>query len=133
MLKRTVPSPASCCGPATSRDPSRRASFSPRFQPEQSEIELFDRGIAYVLADRTPDAVRLFELAVERTQGVRPAVAMLAAAYAQAGRKDDAERQAAVVRQGGWFPDFSRDEFGSLLRSTDLREKIAFAFKKAGL
>ena len=102
-----------------------------RFRPEQSEIELFDRGMAYMLADRTSDAVRLFELAVERSRDFRPAVAMLAAAYAQAGRKDDAERQAAVVRQR--FPDFSRDGFGSLLRSPDLREKIASAFKKAGL
>jgi class 3 adenylate cyclase/TolB-like protein/Tfp pilus assembly protein PilF len=102
-----------------------------RFRPEQSEIELFDRGMAYMLADRTSDAVRLFELAVERSRDFRPAVAMLAAAYAQAGRKDDAERQAAVVRQR--FPDFSRDEFGSLMRSPDLREKIASAFKKAGL
>ncbi|SEP44195.1 TolB amino-terminal domain-containing protein [Rhodospirillales bacterium URHD0017] len=102
-----------------------------RFRPEQSEIELFDRGVAYMLADRTSDAVRLFELAVERSKDFRPAIAMLAAAYAQAGRKDDAERQAAVVRQR--FPDFSRDEFGSLMRSPELREKIASAFKKAGL
>ena len=56
---------------------------------------------------------------------------MLAAAYAEAGRKDDAERQAGVVRQR--FPDFSPDEFGSLLRSPNLREKIASALKKAGL
>jgi class 3 adenylate cyclase/TolB-like protein/Tfp pilus assembly protein PilF len=102
-----------------------------RFRPEQSEIELFDRAMAYMLADRTSDAIRLFELAVERSKDFRPAVAMLAAAYAQAGRYDDAERQAAVVRQR--FPDFSRDEFGSLLRSPELREKIAAAFKKAGL
>lgn len=102
-----------------------------RFRPEQSEIELFDRGVAYMLADRTSDAVRLFELAVERSRDFRPAVAMLAAGYAQAGRKDDAERQAAIVRQR--FPDFSRDEFGSLMRSPELREKIASAFKKAGL
>lgn len=102
-----------------------------RFRPEQSEIELFDRGMAYMLADRTSDAIRLFELAVERSKDFRPAVAMLAAAYAQAGRKDDAERQAAVVRQR--FPDFSREEFGSLLRNPELREKIAAAFKKAGL
>jgi class 3 adenylate cyclase/TolB-like protein/Tfp pilus assembly protein PilF len=102
-----------------------------RFRPELSEIELFDRAMAYMLADRTSDAIRLFELAVERSRDFRPAVAMLAAAYAQAGRKDDAERQAAVVRQR--FPDFSRDEFGSLLRGPDLREKIASAFKKAGL
>jgi hypothetical protein len=87
--------------------------------------------MGYMLADRTSDAVRLFELAVERSRDFRPAVAMLAAAYAQAGRKDDAERQAAIVRQR--FPDFSRDVFGSLLRSPDLREKIASAFKKAGL
>jgi class 3 adenylate cyclase/TolB-like protein/Tfp pilus assembly protein PilF len=102
-----------------------------RFRPEQSEIELFDRGMAYMLADRNSDAVRLFELAIERSKDFRPAVAMLAAAYAQAGRLDDAERQAAVVRQR--FPDFSREAFGSLMRSPDLREKIASAFKKAGL
>src|SRR4029434_9819857 len=88
-----------------------------------SASALCDRGVAYMLADRTSDAVRLFELAVERSRDFRPAVAMLAAAYAQAGRKDDAERQAAVVRQR--FPDFSRDEFGSLMRSPELREKIA--------
>jgi class 3 adenylate cyclase/TolB-like protein/Tfp pilus assembly protein PilF len=102
-----------------------------RFRPEQSAIETFDRAIAYMLADRTSDAIRLFELAVERNRDFRPAAAMLAAAYAQAGRKDDAERQAAVVR--GRFPDFSRDEFGSLLRNPDHREKIAAALEKAGL
>jgi tetratricopeptide (TPR) repeat protein len=102
-----------------------------RFRPEHSAIESLDRGIAYMLADRTSDAVRLFELAIERNTDFRPAIAMLAAAYAQAGRRQDAERQAAIVRQR--FPDFSRDEFGSLLRNPDYRAKIASAFKKAGL
>ena len=102
-----------------------------RFRPEQSAIELFDRGVAYLLADRMSDAVRQLELAVERNGDFRPGIAMLAAAYAQAGRKDDAERQAAIVRRR--FPDFSRDEFGSLQRNAGHREKIAAAFRKAGL
>ena len=37
----------------------------------------------------------------------------------------------AIVRRR--FPDFSRDEFGSLQRNADYREKIATAFRKAGL
>lgn len=102
-----------------------------RFRPEQLAIESFDRGVAYLLDGRTSDAIRVFELTVERNRDFRPAIAMLAAAYAQAGRKEDAERQAEIVRQR--FPDFSRDEFGSLLRNPDHREKIAAAFRKAGL
>jgi class 3 adenylate cyclase/TolB-like protein/Tfp pilus assembly protein PilF len=102
-----------------------------QFRPEQSATEYFDRGLAYMLADRTSDAVRLLELAISRNREFRPAITMLAAAYAQLGRQEDAERQAAIVRQR--FPDFSREEFGSLLRDPNHRKKIASAFKKAGL
>lgn len=102
-----------------------------QFRPQQSAIESFERATAYMLADRTSDAVRLLELAIDRTPEFRPAIAMLAAAYAQLGRQEDAERQSAIVRQR--FPAFSREQFGSLLRNPSHREKIALAFKKAGL
>ena len=56
---------------------------------------------------------------------------MLAAAYAAAGREQEAERQAERVRQR--FPTFSRDQFGALLRDPSQRAKLAQALKKAGL
>ena len=93
--------------------------------------ESFTLGIAYLLADRNADAVRTLERSLERTKTDAYANAILAAAYAQAGRQADAVRQAETVR--GLNPRFDKADFGSLLRRPELRTKLAGALAKAGL
>lgn len=101
-----------------------------QFQPEIPNNAAFHLAIAYVLTDRGADAVRVLQRALDSNPGYLYANVMLAAAYAMAGRQQDAERQADVVRQR--FPHFSPEEFGSLLRDPSQREKLAGALKKAG-
>jgi adenylate cyclase len=93
--------------------------------------DAFNLGTAYLLADRSADAVRTLERALERTKLDVYSYAILAAAYAEAGRQADALRQAASVRE--LDPRFDSADFGSLLRKPELRTKLGAALKKAGL
>jgi TolB-like protein len=102
-----------------------------QFQPDIGERNAPDLALAYLLADRGSDAVRILELLLDRNRALLYTNVMLAAAYAEVGRQQDAERQADSVRQR--FPGFSSEEFGSLLRDPSQREKLARALKKAGL
>jgi adenylate cyclase len=102
-----------------------------QFQPELPDGAAFNLGIAYILADRGADAVRILERAVERNPAPLVSNVMLAAAYAAAGRQQEAERQAERVHQR--FPTFSRDRFGSAWRDPTLRAKLDGALKNAGL
>ena len=98
---------------------------------EFTRNDLFILGTAYLLADRSADAVRTLERALERTKLDVYSYAILAAAYAEAGRQADALRQAASVRE--LDPRFDSADFGSLLRKPELRTKLGAALKKAGL
>jgi adenylate cyclase len=91
----------------------------------------FILGTAYLLADRSADAIRTLERSLERNKTDPYTNAVLAAAYAQAGRQADAARQTHVVRTID--PRFDSTEFGSLLRKPELRAKLAAALAKAGL
>jgi len=102
-----------------------------QFQPEIPDGTAFDLGMAYILADRGADAVRILERVVDRNPGDLYANVMLAVAYAAVGRQQEAEQQAKNVRQR--FPTFSRDRFGSALRDPGLRAKLNHALEKAGL
>ncbi|MGC2203035.1 MAG: adenylate/guanylate cyclase domain-containing protein [Stellaceae bacterium] len=102
-----------------------------QFQPKLLVAAAFLLATAYVLADRGADAVRILEQSLDRNPAYLYANVMLAAAYAEVGRQQDAERQAAAVRQR--FPAFSPEQFGSLLRDPSQREKLAQTLKKAGL
>ena len=93
--------------------------------------ESFDLGIAYLLADRTADAIRTLERSLGRSKSDPYSNAILAAAYAQAGRQSDAVMQVAAVRSID--PRFDSANFGSLMRKPELREKLVAALKKAGL
>jgi len=84
-----------------------------------------------VLADRNDDAIRTLENSVERNKTDPYTNAILAAAYAQAGRQMDAARQVETVRR--LDARFDTAEFGTLLRKPELREKLVAALKKAGL
>jgi len=96
-----------------------------------SANEAFTLGTAYVLADRNDDAIRTLENSVERNKTDPYTNAILAAAYAQAGRQMDAARQVETVRR--LDARFDTAEFGTLLRKPELREKLVAALKKAGL
>ncbi len=93
--------------------------------------DAFILGIAYLLADRNADAIRTLERSLERNKTDPYTNAVLAAAYALAGRQDDAARQAATVRKID--PRFDTADFGTLLRKPELREKLVAALNKAGL
>jgi class 3 adenylate cyclase/TolB-like protein len=102
-----------------------------QLQPDLSAIEAFNLATAYLLADRGADAVHILEHAHDRNRALMETNVILAAAYAEVGRQQEAERQAEAVRQR--FPGFSFQEFGSLLRDPSQREKLARSLKKAGL
>ena len=93
--------------------------------------DTFILGVAYLLADRSADSIRTLERSLERNKTDPYTNAILAAAYAQAGRQADAERQTKMVRTID--PRFDSADFGSLLRKPELRTKLAAALNKAGL
>src|SRR6476660_2828890 len=101
------------------------------FQPSLSAGTFFNLGTAQLLSGRSEDSVRTLERSVERYPSISFNNAVLAAAYAAAGRKADAERQAAIVRRQ--FPFFSSDNFGSQFQKPQDREKLAASLKEAGL
>jgi adenylate cyclase len=94
-------------------------------------VNSFDLGIAYLLADRSGDAIRTLERSIERNKTDLYTNVTLAAAYAASGRQADAVRQAATVRSID--PRFDIADFGSLFRKAELREKLVSALNKAGL
>ena len=102
-----------------------------QFQPEIPDGTAFILGMAYILADRGADAVRILERVIDRNPEDLYANVMLAAAYAAVGRQQEAERQAERVRQR--FPTFSRDRFGSALRDPSLRAKLDRALEEGRL
>jgi tetratricopeptide (TPR) repeat protein len=102
-----------------------------QLQPDLSAIDAFNLATAYVLANRGADGVRILEQAHDRNRALLETNVILAAAYAEVGRQQEAERQAESVRQR--FPGFSTEKFGSLLRDPSQREKLASSLKKAGL
>jgi len=102
-----------------------------QFQPDIVERNAPNLAIAYLLADRGSDAVRILEQLLDRNRADLFTNVMLAAAYAEVGRQQEADRQAELVRQR--FPGLSTDEFGSLLRDPNQRGKLRLALKKAGL
>jgi adenylate cyclase len=104
---------------------------SQQFHPSIGPTEAFYLGIAYLLAGRDADAIRTLERAVARYSNILAVNVTLAAAYAEAGRADDAARQAELVRRQ--FPFFDTKQFGSQFRNAAHRQKIAEALEKAGL
>jgi adenylate cyclase len=101
------------------------------FQPSLTGGTFFNLGTALLLAGRNADSVRTLERSIERYPSISFNNAMLAAAYAAAGRKADAEKQTAMVLRQ--FPYFSSINFGSQFRNPQDREKLAAVLKEAGL
>ncbi len=100
-----------------------------QFDPQLSENS-FHLATAYVLADRSADAIRLLESSLGRSGSDPESNIMLSVAYAEAGRHEDAVRQADLIRQR--FPG-SWEGFGALLRDPSQREKLTQELKNLGL
>jgi adenylate cyclase len=105
--------------------------LSSEFQPTLSVTTYFNLGTALLLSGRTADAVRTLEQSVERYSNFLYVRAMLAAAYAAAGRKEAAAKQAEMVRQQ--FPYFTSSNIGSQFRNPQDREKFVAVLSEAGL
>jgi adenylate cyclase len=102
-----------------------------QFQPDIPVRLSVELGLAYILAERDMDAVRVLERAVDRNPEHLYSNVMLAAAYAAGGRQQEAQQLAERVRQR--FPTFSRDQLGLALRDPKLREKLDYTLQRAGL
>jgi TolB-like protein len=102
-----------------------------QFQPELPDGTALHLGMAYVLADRGADAIRILEPVVGRNPQDLYASVMLVVAYAAVGRHQQADELARAVRQR--FPAFSRDRFGSALHDPTLRANLNHMLEKAGL
>jgi tetratricopeptide (TPR) repeat protein len=99
--------------------------------PRLSAEDLFALGAAYFLAGRGRDSIRVLERATARNEGNAYIYALLAAAYGEEGRMDDAREAAAHVRRID--PFFDQENFGSLFRKPEHRERLAGALKASGL
>ena len=102
-----------------------------RFDPNLDVRRFSDLGMAYFLAGRNADAARVMEQTVAREPGFVFGYLILAAAYAEAGKPEDAASATAAVRK--LDPFFDTGSFGSLFRNPEHRAKIALALRKAGL
>ncbi len=99
--------------------------------PRLSAEDLFSFGAAYFIDERLADSMRVFERATTRNEGNPFIYAMLAAIYAENGRELESRSAATEVRKLN--PLFDVDNFGSLFKKPEHREKMARALKKTWL
>ncbi len=102
-----------------------------RFNPAVDVDRQLELGFAYYQASRYDACIKILEQAVERNPNHSFLYVALAAAYAQAGRPEDAARAAATVRR--LDPFFEVASFGTRYRDPQDRERIAEGLRKAGL
>jgi adenylate cyclase len=109
----------------------RMLEIAARLDPKLSSQELFNLGAAYFLLGQHASAAQVFERTVARQDGNQFIHAMLAAIYADSGRKEDARREVTEVRRRN--PMFDLDTFGTLFRNPTHRDKVVAALREAGL
>ncbi len=102
-----------------------------RFNPAVNVDRLFELSLAYYLASRYDASIKTLEQAIGRNPNNPFLHIALTAAYAQAGRAEDAARAAASVRR--LHPFFEVASFGTRFRNPRDRERIAEGLRKAGL
>ena len=102
-----------------------------RFDPVFSLGDFMNMGIAYYLKGRYEDAIQTLELgAVQKPEFAGNYIA-LAAAYAQAGRIEEARRAAEKVKK--LYPFFELESYGTVFHKSEDRNKIIAGLRKAGL
>ena len=102
-----------------------------RIDPELNAIDRFALGLAYYLQRRYDAAIEQAELNLRKSDSAHFSRAVLAAAYAQRNRTEDATRAVALLRR--MDPTFDADAFGSkFLNPADLGH-LRDGLRKAGL
>jgi tetratricopeptide (TPR) repeat protein len=102
-----------------------------RIDPELNAVDRFALSLAYYLKRRYDVAIEQAELAIRKAEGAHFSHVVLAAAYAQQDRAEDAARVAAMVRRID--PTFQPEAFGNkFLKAADL-EHLRNGLRKAGL
>ena len=102
-----------------------------RIDPELNAIDRFALSLAYYLKRRYDAAIEQAELNLRETAGANFSRIVLAAAYAQQNRTEDAARVVAMIRRID--PTFDPQEFGTkFLNPVDL-EHLRDGLRKAGL
>jgi adenylate cyclase len=102
-----------------------------RIDPDLKAMDRFALSLSYYLKQRYDAAIEEAELNLRQTSGADFSRVILAAAYAEQDRADDAERVAASIRR--LDPTFDPREFGTkFLNAADL-ERLRDGLRKAGL
>lgn len=102
-----------------------------RFNPNMDHNGLMPLGVAYYLKGRYEESIRTLERSVGRKPDLVWSHIILAAAYAQSGRSEDAALEVKTVLR--LHPFFEVDSFGTAFRNPADRTAIAKGLRKAGL
>jgi adenylate cyclase len=105
--------------------------FAQRIDPELNAVDRFALSLAYYLNRRYDSAIEQAELNLRRTSGANFSRIVLAAAYAQLGRFQDAERVVTMVHR--LDPTFDAQEFGTKFLSAGDLDHLRDGMRKAGL
>jgi tetratricopeptide (TPR) repeat protein len=102
-----------------------------RIDPELNVMDRFALSLAYYLKGRYDAAIEEAELNLRKNTGANFSRIVLAAAYAQHDRTEDAARVVAAIRR--FDPTFDARDFGTkFLKPSDL-ENLRDGLRKAGL
>jgi adenylate cyclase len=102
-----------------------------RIDPELNPLDRMALSLAYYLKGRYDAAIEQAELNLRKTTGANFSRVVLAAAYAQLGRSDDAARVVAAINRID--PTFDGREFGTKFLSAADLEHLRDGLRKAGL
>jgi TolB-like protein/class 3 adenylate cyclase/Flp pilus assembly protein TadD len=102
-----------------------------KYDPNMGPTNAMNLGLAYYLQGRYDDAIGTLEHSLVKNPDYVFGHNVLAAAYAQAGRSEDAARTAQTVRR--LQPFFEVESYGTMLRDSSHRERIAAGLRRAGL
>ncbi len=105
--------------------------FAQRIDPELNAIDRFALSLAYYLNRRYDSAIIQAELNLRRTSGANFSRIVLASAYAQLDRLQDAERVVAMIHR--LDPTFDAQEFGTKFLSASDLDHLRDGMRKAGL
>jgi adenylate cyclase len=102
-----------------------------RYNPYTNPNDYGRLALAYYLKGKYEDAIRVLEQALGPYPNSAWGHITLAAAYAQAGRSEDAKRSAELAKK--LHPFFEVDSSFTLFRNPEDRDKILDGLRKAGL
>ena len=109
----------------------RLLETSMRFDPHATPGTSMNLGLAYYLMGRYEEAINLLHRGVARRPDFAGTHIALAAAYAQAGRLEEARQEATTVLR--LYPFFELDDYGTVFRRPEDRDAIIAGLRKAGL